>query len=619
MNIKKYFEREYNFLQLEGEKFAEKHQGVAGELRMSQRQRKDPFVERLFEGFAFLAGRIHERLDDDFPEITGGLLEQLFPHFLRPFPSCAILEAQHVSRSLTKPILVKRGSEIQTSKGKYQVKYKVAASPQEKARIIEKTEPAEFIFRTTQDMIISPMELKEVHTEDTSDSTTALILKIYPHRNVDYNSLDLKRLTLYLHGSDFVKYTLLLYLTKYVSGLYVREIKEDSSGFHEINPYKIGIPGLLDDQDENPEEFAVIPYARQVFSGYRLLQEYFAFRERFFFVAIEGLNTFQASREGHPLEIKIVFNRRLSPECRLTVKNILLHCTPIVNLFNRSPEEVIVEQRLPEYYVLPDINRRKSREIYSVNKVTGVSENKQQTYKYTPVTSYDIFNAGDPEYLYNRFYSIVTKPIKGDMSESYIRIFGPSMEEGFFQKETLSIEEASFSNGFLPAKYLEEGTINQPVNFPAGIEASNLITPTETLQCPDRQNFLWALISHLTLSYTTLADLDTLKSILNLYNWSQDYNNPDKKKIKAITAIHPPSTRYILREQGLIRGIEFKMEIDESQFENGAGDIHLFGLILSRFLAQYVTINSFVILTIKETGTNLKYTWQPKLGKILPV
>jgi|GEM_PF-388423 len=619
MNIKKYFEREYNFLQQEGEKFAEKHQGIAGTLRMSERQRKDPFVERLFEGFAFLAGRIHERLDDDFPEITGGLLEQLFPHFLRFFPSCAILEARPIARSLTKSVLVKRGSEVQTPTGKYLVKYKVAPSPQEKARIIEKTESAEFIFRTTQDMIVRPMQLKELRIEDAPETTSALVLQIHPNRNVDYESLDLKRLTLYLHGSDYLKYTLLLYLTKYVSGLYVREITGDSSSFHEINPFKIGIPGLSDDLDDDTEEFAIIPYSRQVFSGYRLLQEYFALSERFFFIDIKGLNTFQASHDGHPFEIKIVFKHKLSEECKPTIKNILLHCTPIVNLFNRPTEEVVVEQRLPEYYILPDADRRKSREIYSVNKVTGVSENKLQQYKYIPVTSYDILDTGDPEYEYKRFFSIITRPVKSDMSETYIRIFGPSMEKDIFPKETLSIEEATLSNGFLPMNYLEAGSINQPIDFPGGIEVSNLTRPSDTFQCPDRQNFLWALISHLSLSYTTLADAETLKNILSLYNWSQDINNPNKKKIKAITKIHPPSTKYILRNQGLIRGIEFKIDIDETQFENGEGDIHLFGMVVSRFLSQYVTINSFVILTIIEKGTNKQYTWKPKLGKISPV
>lgn len=315
MDIKKYFEREYNYLQQEGERFAEKHQRIAGELRITDRQRKDPFVERLFEGFSFLAGRIHERLDDDFPEITGGLLEQLFPHFLRAFPSCAILQAHPVTGSLTKPVVVERGSEVQTPTGKYRVKYKVAASPREKARIIEKDEPAEFIFRTTQDTIVRPMELKKVRVETTSEAKSALILQIHPFRNVSYEALDLRRLTLYLHGSDYLKFTLLLYLTQYVSQIHVSEINGKSSPSQEIKPFQIGIPGISQDSEQDPADYAIIPYARQVFSGYRILQEYFAFHERFFFIDIEGLNSFEATKEESPFEITIVFNRKLPDEC----------------------------------------------------------------------------------------------------------------------------------------------------------------------------------------------------------------------------------------------------------------------------------------------------------------
>jgi len=619
MSIKKYFEREYNFLQQEGEKFAEKHQGLAGELRLSQRQRKDPFVERLFEGFAFLAGRIHERLDDDFPEITSGLLDLLFPHFLRPFPSCAILEAHPVPGSVSRPVLVKRGSEIQTPSGKYQVKYKVGAGPGEEARTIEKTEPAEFIFRTTQDMMVRPMDLKEVRVEDTPDQTSALVLQIHPHRNVKYESLDLERLTFYVHGSDYLKYTLLAYLLKYVSGVSVRELTGGAASYREIKPFKIAIPGLSVDLEDEPEEFALIPYARQVFTGYRLLQEYFAFPERFFFLTIEGLNAFPSSPESHPFEIKIAFNRRLSSECKPTAKNILLHCAPIVNLFNRPTEEVLVDQRLPEYYILPDRDRRKSREIYSVNKVKGVSEDRQRIYKYLPVTSFDILDPADPESEYKRFFSVKTKPALGDMAETYIRIFNPRTEEDAFQKETLSIEEAILSNGFLPSKYLEAGSINQPLDFPPGIEASNLTTPSDVLACPDRQNFLWTLIAHLTLSYTSLAEAETFKTVLSLYNWSPTFNNPQKKKIQSIAKIHPPAAKYLRQRDGLVRGVEFKMDIDEAQFENGEGDIWLFGMVLNRFLSQYITLNSFIVLTMMELESHKTHTWQPKIGKILPV
>jgi type VI secretion system protein ImpG len=620
MSEKKYFEREYNFLQIAGEEFAKKHQAIGGLLRLSERQRKDPFVERLFEAFAFLSGRIHERLDDDMPEFTGGLMEQLFPQFLRHFPSCAILKAETMSGAVTKPVVVKRGSEIQTPTGRYKIKYRVSASPLEQTRTIEKTEPAEFVFRTAWDFVVHPVRLKKVRLEDTPEGQSALVLQFQPERNVKYEDLDLKRLTLYLHGPFSLTYTLLAYLTRHAVSIGVREISGDGKApFQAIKPFSIGIPELTPDGDSEGDDLSLIPYARQAFRGYRLLQEYFSFPQRFFFINIEGLNRFEASAEGFPFEVKISFDRKLSREYQPSINDILINCVPIINLFDRPTEEVAVTQRMPEYYVIPDADRRKSKEIYSINKVDGISENKLLQYSYSPVTSYDILDTTDPEYEYKRFFSAVYRPVPGDMGETAIRLAGPSMEKDIFPKETLSLQ-ATLSNGFLPSKYLQVESISEPVNFPEGIKAANLTVPSEVLPSPERKNFLWALISHLTISFSTLADSGTFKSILNLYNWSPSHTNPNRKKIhEGIVRVHPPVTKNIYKDRGLIRGIEFTIDIDPRKFEHGEGDIHLFGLVLSRFLSQYLTINSFVILTFTDIETNKQYSWQPNPGKILHV
>ena len=66
MGIEKYFEREYNFLQTAGEEFAKKHPTLGSRLRMSERERKDPFVERLFEGLLFLQAEYRSDLMMNF-------------------------------------------------------------------------------------------------------------------------------------------------------------------------------------------------------------------------------------------------------------------------------------------------------------------------------------------------------------------------------------------------------------------------------------------------------------------------------------------------------------------------------------------------------------------------
>jgi len=273
---------------------------------------------------------------------------------------------------------------------------------------------------------------------------------------------------------------------------------------------------------------------------------------------------------------------------------------------------------MPEYYIIPDIDRRKSREIFAVKKVIGVGENHQEQYHYLPIASYDILDTNDPEYDYKRFYTTVRRPVISDMAETVIRLFGPSMEMDILPKETLSLE-AVLSNGFLPAKYLEVGSITEPINFPAGLKVKNLTVPSEVLPHPERRNFLWALISHLSVSYQSRAQTENLKTVLSLYNWATSVNNPNKKRIEGIINIHPPRIKNVFKNRALVKVMEFIIDIDGKQFEHGEGDIFLFGWMLNRFLSEYITINSLLNLTLIDIETKKELHWEPNLGKILPV
>ena len=618
MSIRDYFEQEYyNYLQAAGEKFAEKHSDRVNELNLSERQRKDDAVERLYEGFAFLMGRIHERLDDEIPEVTERLLEQLLGHLIRPFPSCSILQVTHNVNAITKPLQIKRHSEIQSPVGRHKIEFEAASGTRKNKKIIKRSESAEFIFRTSQEIKVRPMKIKAIRVETTPHATSALVIQIQPDRKISYKSLELDRLRFYLHGNDFLKYNLLLFLSNHVSSIAVAELALGKLEFKEIKPFKIGIPELSPELYSKLTEFSLIPEnTGQSFSGFRLLQEYFAFPERFFFIDIEGLDKFEASEEGYSFEIKIVFDQHFPGGINPTIEDILLHCSPIVNLYDRPIEEVSVKERMPEYYILPKKGRSKSREIYQVNIISSFGEVQ---YSYIPATKYDVLDVHDQGYKNKRFYTIIRRSSDKDMAETYIRIFGKSMNEKDFSEDILRMD-ATLSNGFLPSQRLEANMITEPINFPPGIDrAFNLTKPIDVLPNPQHKNFQWDLISHLNLNLSTLANTETLKSILKLYNWSEHHDDLNDKKIEAITKVYPPETKNFFRNQQFIRGIEFKIEIDLHGFLNGIGDIHLLGLILSRFLSQYVTVNSSVILIIIEKGTNEEYIWKPIAGKILPV
>ena len=85
-----YFNRELEALRGLAGEFAERHPKIAGRLRLTKDTVDDPHVGRLLEGVAFLGARVQHRLDDEFPELTDGLLSVLYPHYLAPMPSVAI-------------------------------------------------------------------------------------------------------------------------------------------------------------------------------------------------------------------------------------------------------------------------------------------------------------------------------------------------------------------------------------------------------------------------------------------------------------------------------------------------------------------------------------------------
>src|SRR5215468_10842887 len=87
-----YYERELDAIKRLAAEFADAHPKIAARLRLSSDAVDDPHVSRLLEGAAFLAARVHHKLDDEFPELTDALLGVLYPHYLAPIPSMAIVQ-----------------------------------------------------------------------------------------------------------------------------------------------------------------------------------------------------------------------------------------------------------------------------------------------------------------------------------------------------------------------------------------------------------------------------------------------------------------------------------------------------------------------------------------------
>ncbi len=109
--LDKYYEEELRYLYESGKEFAKAHPDRAAYLNIDAVGDRDPYVERLFEGFAFLTAGIREKLDDSFPELTEGLLRLTAPHLISEIPSCVIAAFQPRSGMLPTTRVLPRGTE----------------------------------------------------------------------------------------------------------------------------------------------------------------------------------------------------------------------------------------------------------------------------------------------------------------------------------------------------------------------------------------------------------------------------------------------------------------------------------------------------------------------------
>ena len=84
----------------------------------------------------------------------------------------------------------------------------------------------------------------------------------------------------FLQGAASIKFELLYYLTNFVSSISVKELTDRKAAFSEIKNFSVEIPELNSD-DQTVSDNSILPYSKQTFGGFKLLQEYFSFQEKF--------------------------------------------------------------------------------------------------------------------------------------------------------------------------------------------------------------------------------------------------------------------------------------------------------------------------------------------------
>ncbi len=571
----KYYQDELAWLREMGKELADTRPELA---RYLGEPGSDPDVERLLEGFAFLTGRIRQKLDDEFPEFTHGLLDMFCPHYLRPIPAMAIAQITPKQNRNAGGASIPRGTPIEST-------------PVDGTRCR---------FRTVADLHPAPFALQEVAFRIGHPSKLELRL-----RTRSGPGLGDRPLRLHLAGDQQVSRALFVLLTHYTD-----RVTLHGDGRTEATTLAATIrPGGL------AEEEAALPLPRGSFRGFRLLQEYFACPERFMFVDVFGLGDIDTGAGGGDLTLSFEFRQLPDDMPPVGDGNVLLDCVPLVNLFDHDADPVRAEAGRTEYRIRPAGKDSEHYEIHSVSAVEGRVRGGGKAERYQPFFTFEPRHDDS-----GRHYELRRRDsVRSAGTDLYLRL-GASDPDQWSELDTISVDLVC-SNRDLTTR-LGPGDINHATpDTPGAFDYRSVGAPSTPVPPPMGDDVHWRLLAHMTLNLRRLGDRDSLTTALSLYDFRARVDRQSKRRLEnLLQAIESVELR---REVDLLDGVPVNgsviaLRIDEEK-AGGEGETCVLGTILSEFFAQYVSLNSFSRLRIECTGNNEVFTWPARIGRRITI
>ncbi len=591
------YDQELAYLRQFAGEFADAHPKIAGRLRMSADAVDDPHVARLIEGFALIAARIRQKLDDEYPELTDSLLGALYPHMLAPFPSAAIA----------------RFSPLADLDGAYSI-------PRHTALEMEPIGGEACRYRTTQSVELWPISLASADLggrpllapvtpwSGQAASRLRVVLEcLSPGQS--FTNLGVEKLRFFLHGLPQHASGLYELLCNNLLGVALADHPEDQRAVL-LGPGSVCPVGFAADE-------ALLPSSPRSLDAYRLLGEYFCFPQKFMFVDVAGLSAKTLQAAGRRLELFFYFDRAPPGLHRqINAENVLLGCAPIVNLFTQRAEPVALTHEHAEYHVVPDSRRHATREVFSVDRVSL----NQAGSGVRPVMPYFAsHHAADPS-RQTLFWSTQRRRLRerDDSTDVMLQVVDTELNPASPTDGILSIETTCL-NRDLP-RLLPYGGTRPNVSMVDGaaeVTGVRCVTPpTATLRPPGGIRNGWRLASQLSLNHLSLSDgeqgADALREILRLHDLR---DVPETRS--AIESLRQVScargTARLAGNGAICRGLDVTVELDARRLEgNGA---FLFATVLERFLGLYASINSFTRLHVRLQGREeVLRTFPPRAG-----
>jgi type VI secretion system protein ImpG len=622
--LTEYYAQELQHLRDMGQEFAEAFPKIAQRLALDTAPCADPYVERLLEGFALLAARVRSKLEAEYPRFTQALLDTVFPHYLMPTPSMAMVQFQPelAEAALAQGWRIPRGSLLRS--------------------IVGKGDRTPCQFSTAHDVILWPLEITDVRygareverlagptgpgTPPAIEAKAGLRLRLRVTAGLTAGALGLDSLVLHLCDSgNEVPVRLYECLLAQCSGVLVEMGRGPRCRRALLPPAAIRPVGF------EPEQ-GLLPCDRRVFEGYRLLREYFTFPQRFMFVELAGLK--DAIKGSQETELDLLFTFRTADtmlERNVGLRNVALHCTPAINLFSRRADRIHLSQRFAEFHVVADRTRPIDFEVLHVTEVTGYGSDLADVRSFAPFyTAMDSAHEGAGGGAYFSLNRVRRTPSLNEAhgvqrsayfgSEVYLSLVDRAAAPYRSTLRELAVT-ALCSNRDLPSQMTVgagQTDFTIEVNAPV-VSVRCLGRPTAPVASHIEDPQDWRAISHLSLNYLSLVNASeqrgatALRDLLRLYVGSRA--SDALKQVDGLLSVQSQLVSRRFARHGplaFVRGLEVTLTFNEDAFR-GSGVFPL-ASVLERFLSHYVSINSFTETVLKSVDRGEIMRWPPRNG-----
>lgn len=598
-----YYRAELDSLRISGRDFAQAYPNIASELSLSEGEARDPHVEHLVQSFAWMMGRLHMQMEAETRKVPSMLLEELAPNFIEARPSMAIVECE-VDGAGTD-----FSSGFVLDKGLGLTPISMAANENYAARL------SKVRFSIPYDVQLWPFKVMDIVSN--SEKELAELSRCYKHLQ--------SSIKISLQASDGASLDTLLIDAPMRFYLDIDQKHHDQ--LYDILASRVIGVAISDSNGRirkmlGKDNFSMCGFddTEQMFGlcsdgelGASVLEDFFAFPEKFSFFQIEGLADLALGdfvvRGLSEINVHLILDDVIPSSIPLRRSAFKLNCFPVINVFEKTTEPVVVHEKNYRYRLTADRSSEQDMEIQKIVKVFGVDRSGVQ-HEIKPY-----FSTQQPDVISQGLYWVTQKEEsqrrKAPGSDVWISVFN----RGDIDLNGLSVYAQAVCNNRQLCEQLEINHLLGVVGTAPVKDCRLLTRPTRYCIAELDESAQWKMLAALSRHHVSLSCSDTAKEALMMtLSLCAPADNEVAQRvldsIESVTAREEPVASRQGGWRGYHHGTRYTITLNDRIFQ---GKALLFGRVVLHFLSLFSHVNSFSSLDL-FLGDRRVGQWSPITG-----